>query len=203
MNRRIAIDLDEVLVPFLRPLANYHGVQLPKGKHTYVFSNVFDCSREHAQDMIYHYYRSPEFLFEKPIAGSQRAMQKFRSQVDRMYIMTGRQDCAREQTELWVQRHFPGIFDDLIFTNSYTQHEISKVDLCRALSIGCIIDDSVSTCYECWENKILAVNFVGDGDHVYPWCNETYHSMNGWMDPLPPRLRKDGEDVSYFDLDYE
>ena len=41
---RIAIDLDEVLVPFLRPLANYHRRELPKGKHPYVFRQVFDCT---------------------------------------------------------------------------------------------------------------------------------------------------------------
>jgi len=179
---RIAIDLDEVLVPFLRPVARYHGRQLPGGKHSYVFREVFDCTSEEAQDMIYEYYKSPEFLFEKPILGSQRAMARFRPQVNKMYVVTGRQEVAREQTELWIDRHFPGIFDDIILTNSYTEREISKVDICRALSIGCIIDDSLDTCREFWDNRILAVNFVGDGDHVYPWCEETDNSMNGWMD---------------------
>jgi 5'(3')-deoxyribonucleotidase len=179
---RIAIDLDEVLVPFLRPLANYHRRELPKGKHPYVFRQVFDCTFEEAQELIYDYYKSPEFLFTKPIIGSQRVMATFRRQVNKMYIVTGRQEACREQTELWVERHFPGIFDDVILTNSYTEHEISKVDICRALAIGCIIDDSHETCEQCWDNNILAVNFVGDGEDIYPWCEETQHSMNGWLD---------------------
>src|SRR6056300_298393 len=179
---RIAIDLDEVLVPFLRPLAQYHGRRLPHSKHSYVFREIFECSHEQAQELIYDYYKSPEFLFVKPITGSQRAMARFRPQVNKMYVVTGRQEAAREQTESWIERHFPGIFDDVILTNSYTEHEISKVDICRALSIGCVIDDSLDTCRECWDNRMLAVNFVGDGDHVYPWCEETDNSMNGWMD---------------------
>jgi hypothetical protein len=178
----VAIDLDEVLVPFLRPLSKYHGRELPEGKYPYVFSTVFDCPYEEAQEMIYLYYQSPEFLYERPIVGSQRAMAKCRHQVDKMYIVTGRQEAAREQTELWVEQHFPGIFDDVILTNSYTPHEISKVDVCRALSIGCIVDDSIDTCTRCWDNNILAVNFVGDGDHVYPWCEEGDNTMNGWLD---------------------
>ncbi|AUT18977.1 hypothetical protein DSLPV1_006 [Dishui lake phycodnavirus 1] len=178
---RLAIDLDEVLVPFLRPLAQYHGRQLPKSKHSYVFREVFDCTKEEGQHMIYDYYKSPEFLFVKPILGSQAAMARFRRQVNKMYVVTGRQEVAREQTELWIERYFPGIFDDVILTNSYTEHEITKVDICRALSIGCIIDDSLDTCRDCWENGILAVNFVGDGKHVYPWCEETDNSMNGWL----------------------
>lgn len=179
---RIAIDLDEVLVPFLRPLANYHRRELPKTKHPYVFREVFDCTAQEAQGLIYDYYKSPEFLFTKPIMGSQRVMATFRRQVNKMYIVTGRQDACREQTELWVERHFPGIFDDVILTNSYTEHEISKVSVCRALAIGCIIDDSLDTCKQCWDNDILAVNFVGDGEDIYPWCEETQHSMNGWLD---------------------
>lgn len=181
---RIAIDLDEVLVPFLRPLAKYHGRELPKSKHSYVFGKVFNCPQEEAQNMIYEYYKSPEFLYTKPLLGSQAAMARFRTQVNKMYIVTGRQQIAREQTELWIQRYFPDVFDDVIFTNSYTKHEISKVDICRALSIGCIVDDSLDTCKECWENGILAVNFVGDAKHVYPWCEESANSVNGWLRPI-------------------
>jgi hypothetical protein len=178
---RIAIDLDEVLVPFLKPLAQYHRRELPSGRHSYVFRKVFDCSHEEAQEMIYDYYKSPEFLFEKPILGAQRAMATIRPQVEKMYVVTGRQNAAREQTELWIDRHFPGVFDDVILTNTYTEHQIEKVDICRALSIGCLIDDSLDTCKDFWENKMLAVHFVGDGEKVYPWCEETDNSMNGWM----------------------
>src|SRR6056300_1447872 len=177
---RIAIDLDEVLVPFLRPVARYHGRQLPGGKHSYVFREVFDCSKEEAQDMIYEYYKSPEFLFEKPILGSQRAMARFRPQVNKMYVVTGRQESARQQTELWVERYFPGIFDDVILTNSFTEHEISKVDICRALSIGCIIDASMDTCMDCQRAGVLAANFVGA--ETYPWCDESDIAIHGWMD---------------------
>ena len=133
---KIAIDLDEVLVPFLRPLAQYHGRELPKTKHPYIFREVFDCSEEESQDMIKAFYQSPEFLFLKPIDSAQPAMQNFRRQLDKMYIVTGRQDIAREQTERWVEMYFPDVFDDIILTNSFTPHEVPKVDICRALSIG-------------------------------------------------------------------
>ena len=44
---------------------------------------------------------------------------------DKMYIVTGRQDVAREQTERWVEMYFPQIFDDVILMNSFT-NEIAK-----------------------------------------------------------------------------
>lgn len=177
---KIAIDLDEVLVPLLRPLAEYHGRELPKRKHPYIFREVFDCSEEESQDMIKAFYQSAEFLFLKPIDSAQPAMQNFRRQLDRMYIVTGRQDIAREQTERWVEMYFPDVFDDIILTNSFTPNEIPKVDICRALSIGCIIDDSIDTCLQCQEAGILAANFVGT--HTYPWCEDSDIAMHGWRD---------------------
>ena len=50
---RIAIDLDEVLVPFLKPLARYHGRDISsKTKHPYLFREVFECTEEESQRMI-------------------------------------------------------------------------------------------------------------------------------------------------------
>ena len=76
--------------------------------------------------------------------------------------------------------YFPDVFDDVILTNSFTPNEIPKVDICRALSIGCIIDDSYDTCFQCQEAGILAANFVGT--HTYPWCEESDIAMHGWRD---------------------
>ena len=177
---RIAIDLDEVLVPFLRPLAQYHNRELPERKHPYKFREIFECSEEESQDMIKEFYKSPEFLFIRPIDASQPAMANFRQHLDKMYIVTGRQDVAREQTERWVEMYFPKIFDDVILTNSFTPNEIAKVDICRALSIGCIIDDSIDTCLACQDSGMLAVNFVVE--NIYPWCEDSGIAMHGWRD---------------------
>ena len=95
-----------------------------------------------------------------------------------MYVVTGRQEAVRETTELWIDRFFPGIFDDVILTNSFTENEIKKVDVCRALGIGCIIDDSIDTCNECIESGMEAINFIGDD--VYPWCEPSEISLRGW-----------------------
>ena len=140
--QRIAVDLDEVLVPFVRPMAAWHRREMPSArKYKYVYRDMFQVSEEESQRMVRDFYKTPEFLFLHPILGSQRAMLRMRRGANKMYIVTGRQDAAREQTELWVDRNFPGIFDDVILTNSYTPHEVSKVDICRSLAINSIIDD--------------------------------------------------------------
>ena len=108
-------------------------------------------------------------------------MQIIRRNVEKMYIVTGRQDVVRKDTELWIDYFFPGIFDDVILTNSYTPNEVKKVDICRALNIGIIIDDNKSICDACIESGMTAVNFIGSHkEDMYPWCEESEISLKGW-----------------------
>jgi 5'(3')-deoxyribonucleotidase len=179
MNTKIAIDVDEVLVHLLKPMAKRRGVKLPKNqKYNYLYREVFNCTEEESQKILREFYLSNDFRHLKPIEGSQKAMENLNMVFDKMYIVTGRQEIVREPTELWIEAFYPGIFDDVILTNSFTEHEVKKVDVCRALGIGCIIDDSIGTCNECIEAGVDALNFVGE--EVYPWCEESDISLRGW-----------------------
>ena len=181
MNTKIAIDVDEVLVHLLKPMARRRGVKLPKNqKYNYLYREIFNCTEEESQKILHEFYLSKDFRNLKPIKGSQRAMQNLNMVFDKMYIVTGRQEIVREPTELWIEHFYPGIFDDVILTNSFTENEIKKVDVCRALGIGCIIDDSMGTCLECMESGMDAINFVGD--EIYPWCERSEISQCGWVD---------------------
>jgi hypothetical protein len=87
---------------------------------------------------------------------------------------------ARKETERWVDMYFPYMFDDVILTNSYTPNEIHKAEICRALDIGLIIDDNKVICDRCIDNGIRALNFIGDDDEIYPWCEKSDISIQGW-----------------------
>jgi 5'(3')-deoxyribonucleotidase len=149
-----------------------------KEKYNYVYREIFDITEEESQEFVKEFYKSEAFRRLKPIRGSQNAMKWLRRRSEKMYIVTGRQDIAREQTEIWIETYFPGIFDDIILTNSYTPNEIKKIDVCRALNLGLIIDDNKAICDECIENGINAINFVGED--IYPWCEESDIMLRGW-----------------------
>lgn len=179
MNTKLALDVDEVLVNLLEPMAKWRGVALPtRPKYKYLYREIFNCTEEQSQEILHKFYRSSEFMNLKPIIGAQPAMQNFKYHFNKLYVVTGRQEIVRETTELWIDHFFPGIFDDIILTNSFTEHEIKKVDVCRALGIRYIIDDSIDTCNECIEAGMDAINFVGND--VYPWCEVNEISLRGW-----------------------
>ena len=179
MNSKIAIDVDEVLVHLLKPMAKRRGVKLPENKkYNYLYREVFNCTEEESQVILRDFYMSEDFRNLKPIEGSQLAMNNLNMIFDKMYIITGRQEIVREPTEIWIEHFFPGVFDDVILRNSFTPHEVKKSDICRALNIGLIIDDNKGICDQCIEAGTDALNFVGD--EIYPWCEESEISIKGW-----------------------
>lgn len=176
---RIAIDVDEVLVNFLYPMARSRRLGKPKKlKYNYVYREIFDITEEESQEFVKEFYNSQSFRNLKPITGSQNAMKWLRQRSKKMYIVTGRQNIVRDETEDWIHTYFPGIFDDVILTNSYTPQDVKKVDICRALNLGLIIDDNKGICDECMNSGMKAINFIGE--EMYPWCEESDIMLRGW-----------------------
>lgn len=176
---RIAVDIDEVLVPFLFPMAQWRGVHLPrKEKYPYLYRDIFSISEPESQKMVRAFYSSQAFKNLKPIPGARAKLSALRQNADKIYVVTGRQDIVRDTTEWWLEKYFPDIFDDLILTNSFTPLEVKKADICRSLALDTMIDDNIGICTDCINSGINAIHFVGED--VYPWCEETNISIRSW-----------------------
>jgi 5'(3')-deoxyribonucleotidase len=177
---RIAIDIDEVLAPFLPTMKRWRPPQVyVPPKHRYVYREIYNISERESTKMVRDFYDSEEFAKMPPIKNAIDAMIELKKS-NKLYIVTGRQDIVRNKTEKWVHDNFPGIFSDVIMTNSFTRNEIPKSDVCKMLNIGLMIDDNMAVCRDCMDEKIAAANFIGDP--VYPWCEETTISVRSWRD---------------------
>lgn len=177
---RLAIDIDEVLMPFAKPMSKWRGYKMPTNKHAYVYTDMFNISEKESRSMVKEFYFSDEIKVIKPIPYSRRKLQEFRPKVKKIYAVTGRQSEARDITEEWLQKYFPDIFDDLIITNSYTINEVNKADICRSLDIDVIIDDMYSTCKMCKHAGTNAIHFSGFSKKRYNWCDHNDMSVIGW-----------------------
>jgi len=188
MNRvAVAVDIDEVLAPFLRNLIKWRRPKLPiPKKFPYVYRDIYGITEEESQKMVRDFYESEDFANLTPLPWSQEAMKRLKKRGNRLYIVTGRQEVVREKTEEWVQKNFPGIFTDVILTNSYTPQEVKKSDVCEILSIHKLIDDNLQACLDCIDQGMVATNFIGDP--VYPWCQNNPIGLTSWKkfcDTLP------------------
>ena len=178
---RIAIDIDEVLMPFVKPMAQWKGLQMPRRRgYNYVYREMFNITEQESKKMVRHFYNSEAFEMIQPIVGSQDALERLKSRTSKIYAVSGRQNIVRDKTETWLDFHFPGVFHDLVLTDSFTEHEIAKVDVCRTLDLDTIIDDSELNCLSCAYGGMTAIHFAGAGGSLYPWCDCTENSVLGW-----------------------
>lgn len=175
---RIGVDIDEVLAPFLPTMLRWRSPQriLPP-KYKYLYRDIYDISEKESAKLVRHFYESESFARMPPIKHSVEAMKELKKD-NKLYIVSGRQEVVRDKTQLWVQENFPGIFEDIILTNSFTPRDVPKSVMCKFLNIGLMIDDSMDVCHDCLYNEIAAANFVGEP--VYPWCEESLISVRSW-----------------------
>lgn len=178
---RIAIDIDEVLMPFVKPMANWRGHKMPRRRgYNYVYRDMFKLSEFESQKMVREFYESQTFEMIEPIEGAHEAITRLRRDATKIYAVTGRQQPVRAKTEEWLGLHFPMLFDDLVLTDSFTEHEIAKLDVCRALNLDTIIDDSELNCLACAYGGMKTIHFAGSDGNLYPWCNFLETSVLGW-----------------------
>jgi 5'(3')-deoxyribonucleotidase len=175
---RIAVDIDEVLAPLLPTMMKWRKprIKVPP-KYPYIYRSIYDITEEESALMVREFYDSEEFANLPVIPGALECLTNLKKN-SRLYVMTGRQNIVRSKTEKWIEQNFPGIFSDVILTNSFTKNEVSKAELCKILNIGLLIDDNLPACYDCRDLKIGSINFIGDP--VYPWCYENIFSVKSW-----------------------
>jgi len=179
--QRVAIDIDEVLVAFVEPMARWKGLKMPRRRgYNYVYREMFNLTEYESKQMVREFYRSETFKGLGPLPGSQKALETLRARGSTLYAVSGRHQSVRDTTTTWLDLHFPGVFHDLVLTDSFTDYEIAKVDVCRALDLDTIIDDSAHNCLSCAYGGMTAVHFAGSGGSLYPWCECTETSVLGW-----------------------
>lgn len=174
--KRIAIDMDEVLFPMIKPLSKHYSskykraipAKLPKN---YNYSQYFNITEMESKLLVESFYYS-EHANVKPLQHSVDAMKALADE-NLLYVVTGRQtynQCISVTHDL-LNEYFNGIFDDVYFTNSYSLYgpEIPKSEICKKLAIDVFVDDSVYNCIEC--EKISNINSVVFGE--YPWNEDT------------------------------
>lgn len=165
----LAIDIDEVLFPFILELATYHnvkhGTSLSVGDfQSYDLEKVWGGTVEEAVAKVNAFF-AVDHLHIEPIVG---AIDSIRLLADhfRLIVITSRHDSLSQATHSWVDRHFAGVFETLILAGNHHAggNVKTKVSLCHELGAIALIDDSLHHVLECSDAGQRAILF---GD--YPW----------------------------------
>jgi uncharacterized HAD superfamily protein len=170
VSRHIALDLDEVLCPFATYLHKHYSKTRRKTCPTkaltnYNFAKHYGITDYESKILVSSFYDSLECEEIRPIEGSQEAI-KVLHENHRLSIVTGRQHYAADVTTNFIDKYFPGMFSEIVFTNSFSLDgpETSKQNACKDINAALLIDDNLNTCIDCINEGIEAYVF---GD--YEW----------------------------------
>lgn len=171
----VAVDVDEVLGSFLAALNKFiadryswnHSVS---EYHVYEFFKIWNCSRERANYLVHEFFTT--HYFEDgihPIPGARDALQTLSSFCS-LSVVTSRQDVIKNHTLEWIEKYYPGLFEQIHFGNHFALEGQSrpKSEICRSFGAQVLIDDNPRYALECANDGMRVLLF--DYDNSYPWC---------------------------------
>eukprot|EP00050_Salpingoeca_kvevrii_P014080 m.32490 g.32490 ORF g.32490 m.32490 type:complete len:207 (+) comp5541_c0_seq1:104-724(+) len=190
----IAVDLDEVLGRFVYSLLRFHneryGTSFTEDEwHSYHFMEVWGGTEPEARVKVHAFFQSHWFLDDLEVLdGAQAAMEELKQHCT-LYVVTSRQLCIEEATRKWVSKHFPGVFEEVLFGNHYGMEGVkkSKPDMCASINAACLIDDAVGYTEQCAATLPHAILF---GDYAWNKKRDTLVGLDNvcqassWSDAL-------------------
>ncbi|XP_047333739.1 uncharacterized protein LOC124937517 [Impatiens glandulifera] len=170
----VAVDVDEVLGNFLSALNmfiedRYSSKHSASDYHVYEFFKIWNCTRDEADIRVHEFFKTSYFKSGiHPIPGARQTLQKLSRFCD-LSVVTSRQNAIKDQTIEWIEKHYPGLFQEIHFGNHFSLEGQSrpKSDICRSLGAKILIDDNPRYAAECAEAGMMVLLF--DYENSYPW----------------------------------
>ncbi|MDD3646877.1 MAG: hypothetical protein PHS44_00030 [Candidatus Dojkabacteria bacterium] len=163
----VAFDLDDVLRPFLEPLAEFVNENYLRWEGVHPvddwrrllgvrnFGQIWGGTLEQAIAIVKEFYHQDSFINIEPAAGAVELVESLIAQGDKVVVVTACHDDP-ERTASWIQRWFLGI-SDIYYTGEYEGETSSKLEICLRIGAHVLIDDSLIHMIGCSENGIVPI----------------------------------------------
>jgi hypothetical protein len=135
----------------------------------YEFAKIWDCSQDRSNHIVHEFFKSPHFNDGIPvIPGASDALARLGGWCD-LVVVTSRQHVIQDATLDWIDRHYPGTFQEVYFGNHFALEGTSrkKSDICASIGAHVLIDDNVGYALDCAHNGIQVLLYDWEGS--YPW----------------------------------
>jgi len=186
---RIGVDLDEVLADTLSAVLPFHNdrynTSLTRGDfHSYKFWEIWGGSREESVRRVHEFFDSPYAERVTPIAGARDALTRLKEAGHELHVITARSNAFIEHTKRWIGMHFPGLFDEIHFTNFYSVsgEGRTKSSVCKNLGIEVMVEDDLHHASDCATSGIKVILID------YPWnkeeSKENVARVSSWDDAV-------------------
>ena len=183
----IAVDIDEVLSPFVLGLVDWHNRQYGTNYqfndfNTYEFHKVWGGGIDEAIKKCCEHFETRGAI--QPIANALTVLTKLRENYD-LIVVTSRMLQHKPQTYAWVNDYLPNLFQEIILCNHWDKEQkqpsMSKSTACRQLGAQYLIDDCIPYAMDAASAGITCLLFG-----AYPWnqqhlSHDAIHRVKDWV----------------------
>lgn len=178
MNRKIGIDIDDVVVHLVKHFYEFYNKKFGKNLNSenhfkYDFMGSFSISTKETISLIKEFYFTEYFDNLDLIESSVDSIHEL-SKGYEIFFITSRHLDIKDKTENLLQKLFPNIKYTLIFSGDFFKGNKSKVEICEGVGISIMIED----------NEIYALDCAKKGVKVFlldkPW-NQNYEGHENIM----------------------
>lgn len=81
-----------------------------------------------------------------------------------------------------LDKHYPGIFDDIVFVHFYTDKHIPKSEVCRKLGVHYLIEDSLENAMDVAEVGIPVFVLEKPRNSRRDETHENIYKIQNWKD---------------------
>lgn len=160
----IAVDLDDVLANYSDQLIHFHNKVyktdlIRKDFRSYNLWEVWGGTKEEATRKVHQFHTTDYFKNIKPVVGARRTIAAL-NDTHQFIILTSRFLEIQNETQDWLNRHFPNKFFGMYFTNHWSLTGgvyKKKSDFCQELGAKIIIEDSLEYSTDCANFGIKAL----------------------------------------------
>ncbi len=182
-NKIIAVDLDEVLSETIDQVLEVNNYQVNGMKITkedvssYYFHEIerLNLWIEDDVEIFDKLWNSDKKREVKPLGWALEKLNELKSEWYKFIIITARRDILREYTEKRIETYYQWIFDEIVFTNHYSENAVPKSEICKQKWIEIMIEDNLD----------YAMDMASVGVKMYlidkPWNKQYNPEIHKWI----------------------
>lgn len=153
----IAVDLDDVLIPFMSDFVEWHKKEHPGEQLPDENAVLHPSSPLRASFLNFHENTSPD-----EIPGALESLKRLQASGLRLEVVTSRPLYRKQDTEQLMNQRFPGIFTAIHFTEGH-----DKGATLKRIGASVLVDDMVHNVTDAVANGIATVLFDLNGSYYW------------------------------------
>jgi uncharacterized HAD superfamily protein len=145
----IAVDIDDVIAAsapaFVEYSNNKYGTHLTVNDYQEHWGEMWKVERDEVMKRAVEYHESGHHATYEVIDDALNSLKKLKERF-KLVVLTTRRNSINQLTKDWINKFYPDIFDDFVFTGFFDNPEksgvgMTKAELAKSIGAQYLIDD--------------------------------------------------------------